>query len=59
MGSRLSEASATALPDGISRCWQNNGFHVYMAGPCFDALDQAITYKASLDREGIRWKRQP
>ncbi len=43
------------LPDGISRCGQL-GYHVYMAGPCFDRLKQAVAYKASLDAEGVKWR---
>ncbi len=46
------------LPDGISRCGQL-GYHVYMAGPCFDRLSQAVAYKASLDAEGVKWRPQP
>lgn len=45
-------------PEGISRCWQL-GYHVYMAGPCFDTLAQAESYKASLDRQGVKWRSQP
>lgn len=47
------------LPKGITRCWQNFGFHVYGAGPCCDTLEQAERYKASLDAEGVTWRRQP
>jgi hypothetical protein len=35
---------------GISRCWQNNGYHVYGAGPCLDSLGQAQAYRAEFDR---------
>jgi hypothetical protein len=52
-------ASAPKLPEGISKCWQNWGYHVYKAGPCFDTLEQAVEYKASLDAEGVTWRRQP
>lgn len=44
---------------GISRCWQNSGYHVYMAGPCFDTPEQARAYRDQLDREGVTWKPQP
>lgn len=44
---------------GISRCWQNDGWHVYKAGPCFDKYEQAIAYRASLDAEGVTWRMQP
>lgn len=43
------------LPEGISRCGQL-GYHAYMAGPCFDTLEQAVEYKASLDRDGVKWR---
>ena len=46
------------LPEGISRCGQL-GYHVYMAGPCFDTLEQAVAYKASLDKEGVTWRFRP
>lgn len=46
------------LPEGISRCAVNLGYHVYMAGPCFDRLEQAVAYKAELDAENITWKPQ-
>jgi hypothetical protein len=36
---------------GISRCWQNRGYHVYGAGPCFDTMDQAVAYRDWYDRE--------
>lgn len=48
----------SVMPHGISRCWQNQGFHVYKAGPCFDTLEQAIAYKESLDAEGVTWRSQ-
>lgn len=41
---------------GISRCWQNQGFHVYGAGPCFDTHEQAIRYRDGLDRDGVTWR---
>lgn len=50
-------AAPAPLPDGISRCGFN-GFHVYMAGPCFDTLAQALAYKASLDAQGVKWRPQ-
>lgn len=43
---------------GISRCWQNNGWHVYSAGPCMDTYEAAIRYRTHLDRRGITWKPQ-
>lgn len=43
---------------GLSRCWQNCGWHVYGAGPCFDTEDAAIDYRDSLDREGKTWRSQ-
>lgn len=42
----------------LSRCWQNNGWHVYMAGPCFDTHAQAIKYRDYLDAKGITWEAQ-
>jgi hypothetical protein len=36
---------------GISKCWQNFGFHVYGAGPCFDTHEQAIAYRDAYDRD--------
>lgn len=47
-----------SLPEGISRCGQL-GYHVYMAGPCFQTLELAIAYKNSLDAEGVKWRPQP
>lgn len=44
---------------GITRCWQNLGYHVYAAGPCFDTHEQAIRYRDGLDAEGITWRPQP
>ena len=44
---------------GLTTCWQNQGWHVYAAGPCFDTKDQAIAYRNSLDREGVTWRVQP
>ena len=35
---------------GISRCWQNRGWHVYGAGPCFDTHEQAIQYREAHDK---------
>jgi hypothetical protein len=43
---------------GITSCWQNLGYHVYMAGPCFDTREQARVYRDGLDRDGIRWRPQ-
>jgi hypothetical protein len=55
----MPEPTPPTIPDGISRCWQNLGYHVYMAGQCFDTLEQAVAYKASLDAEGVTWRSQP
>ena len=44
---------------GLTTCWQNLGWHVYGAGPCFDTKDQAIVYRNSLDAEGVMWRSQP
>lgn len=41
---------------GLSRCWQNQGWHVYMAGPCFDTKDEAVRYRDYLDAKGITWE---
>lgn len=44
---------------GVSRCWQNNGYHVYGAGPCLDTMEQAIAYREGLDYEDqtlARWE---
>lgn len=35
---------------GISRCWQNNGYHVYGAGPCCETLAHAQAYRDAYDR---------
>lgn len=50
--------AGTRLPEHISRCWQNDGFHVYGAGPCFDTLHQAQLYKSGLDEQGVTWRPQ-
>jgi hypothetical protein len=50
--------TARKLPDGISECSQL-GFHAYMAGPCFGTVEQAVAYKESLDKEGVKWRPQP
>lgn len=42
----------------ITRCWQDNGFHVYGAGPCFDNIEQARSYRGRLDAEGVTWRPQ-
>lgn len=44
---------------GITKCWQNQGWHVYGAGPCFDTLEQAVGYRDGLDRAGVTWRPQP
>ena len=44
---------------GLSRCWRNNGWHVYMAGPCYDTKEQAIKRRDYLDAKGITWELQP
>ena len=36
----------------ISRCSRNFGFHAYMAGPCFDTIEEAIAYRDRLDADG-------
>jgi hypothetical protein len=38
----------SGLPDRISMCWQNRGYHAMGAGPCFDTVEQAVAYR---DRE--------
>ena len=38
---------------GLTTCWQNLGWHVYSAGPCFETKGQAIAYRNSLDAEGV------
>ena len=43
---------------GLTTCWQNLGWHVYGAGPCFDTKDQTIAYRNSLDAQGVTWKSQ-
>lgn len=43
---------------GISVCHHNFGWHVYMAGPCFDTYEEAIAYRVSLDAEGVTWRPQ-
>lgn len=40
---------------GLSSCWQNNGFHVYSAGPCLDSYEQALDYRSRLDYAGVTW----
>lgn len=35
---------------GLSRCWQNQGWHVYGAGPCFDAREAALRYREDYDK---------
>ena len=34
---------------GISRCWQNNGWHYAGAGPCFDTYEQVSKYRIEYD----------
>lgn len=43
------------LPANISRCWQNNGYHAYMTGPCFDTRAAAVAYRDRLDAAGVTW----
>jgi hypothetical protein len=38
----------SGLPDRISMCWQNRGYHAMGAGPCFDTIEEAVAYR---DRE--------
>lgn len=56
----VEQVTETETPDmrGISRCWQYLGYHVYMAGPCFEKLDSALRYRKSLDDEGVTWRPQ-
>ena len=54
----ITESTTERDMRGITRCWQHNGWHVYMAGPCFDTYEQAIAYRNSLDAEGITWRPQ-
>jgi len=51
----------TNPPDmrAISRCARSAGWHVYMAGPCFDRYEQAIKYRDYLDAKGITWEPTP
>ena len=56
---RAQEQVAAERRRGLSRCWQNNGWHVYGAGPCFDTEEEAVRYRDSLDREGKTWRPQP
>lgn len=34
---------------GLSRCHHAFGWHVYMAGPCFEKREDAIVYRDRLD----------
>lgn len=43
---------------GISHCWQNNGFDVYSAGPCFNSIEEAVDYRERLDYAGTTWVSQ-
>ena len=43
--------------DNITRCTQN-GWHAYMAGPCFSTHEQATSYRNMLDARGMTWKSQ-
>ena len=57
------ESDLSAKPDthemrGLSRCWRNNGWHVYAAGPCYDTKEQAIKRRDYLDGKGIVWESQ-
>ena len=42
---------------GVTRCG-HGGYHAYAAGPCFRTHEQAIAYRDSLDREGVKWRPQ-
>lgn len=47
---------------GISRCWQNNGWHYAGAGPCFDTYEQVSKYRDEYDKayEAQRkWRENP
>ena len=37
---------------GISRCWQNSGWHAHGAGPCFAKYEQAIVFRDLVERVG-------
>lgn len=53
---------ATTTVRDITTCWQNNGFHVGGAGPCFDRMEWAINYRESCDYAesiGDKWWRYP
>lgn len=39
----------------LSTCWQKNGWHVHMAGPCFDTYEQALAYRDALHARGLTW----
>lgn len=49
---------STTTERGVSRCWQNNGYHVYGAGPCLDSMEEAIDYRERLDYAGTKWVSQ-
>lgn len=40
---------------GISTCCLP-GWHVYMAGPCFDTYAQAVIRRDYLDGKGVTWE---
>lgn len=54
---------AATTERGITTCWQNNGYHVYGAGPCLDRIDYAINYREDYDYNmsigNIRWRDWP
>ena len=39
----------------ITRCWQNNGYHAFMAGPCFGKKEDAVTYRDKLIAADTTW----
>ena len=43
--------SQTVLPESISKCWQNNGYHAHGAGPCFDTLEAALLYRDEYQKD--------
>lgn len=36
------------LPEEITRCSRYLGFHAFGAGPCFDTIDDAVSYRDRL-----------
>lgn len=46
------------LPEHITICSRHLGYHAYMAGPCFDTLNAAVTYRDRLNHFDVTWKSQ-